>query len=374
MHRNALMLLLLASPLLALASTPAVNSGIVNYSTNVVTLNGSGFQPAKAKPTISFNGASLPVTTFSDTQVVATLPTGLTSGTFDLKVTNSQGNSVDFNMSYGATGLQGPAGPAGPQGPAGATGAAGAQGPRGITGAPGAPGPAGANGTGFTFLNGYDAYATYTSGDVVTYKGSSYIAIVPNGPNPTGPSPDQNPSWSVMAAAGAAGVAGPAGPAGPQGMQGLMGAMGNPGPAGPAGPTGPQGPGGGVLSFVSSTVSSSPLVNSQWVTLYTITLTNVGTYVLGGQVGVSNDDDSIAAEIGCETRDQSGTLLQTAPSPYAYLPPRNAAQTLPLSGYYAAATVPMTLTVQCEYAGFGGTPSFVSTYPTGSTFTAIQVQ
>jgi hypothetical protein len=109
-------------------------------------------------------------------------------------------------MTYGATGPQGPAGPAGPTGPqgpaglAGATGATGATGPRGLTGAPGAPGPAGANGTSFIFLDTYNPYATYAAENVVTYNGSSYVAIVANGPNPSGPAPDQNPSWSLMAA------------------------------------------------------------------------------------------------------------------------------------------------------------------------------
>ena len=161
MRRILVIALLLFAPLLAVSATaaPVVQSGIINYVTNQVTFTGTNFEPGKAKPTVLFNGAALTVTSFSSTQVIATLPTGLTPGTFNLTLTNSAGNSVEFDMSYGAIGPQGPAGPTGStgvQGPGGPTGPAGPQGPRGLTGAPGAPGPDGANGIGFSFLNAFD--------------------------------------------------------------------------------------------------------------------------------------------------------------------------------------------------------------------------
>lgn len=246
MRRIAFTTLLLLLPLLAVAasSVPVVNSGTINYVTNQITLTGTAFEPAKTGPTVLFNGASLTVNSFSNTQIVATLPAGTLAGTFNLTVTNSAGNSSVFDLTYGATGPQGPAGPTGPtgvQGPTGLTGATGVtgpQGPKGLTGAPGAPGPTGANGIGFIFLNAYDPFGTYAINNVVTYNGSSYVAIVPNGPNPTGPTPDKNPSWSLMASVGATGPAGP---------QGSLGPIGDPGPqglTGPAGATGPQGPRG----------------------------------------------------------------------------------------------------------------------------------
>jgi hypothetical protein len=248
---------------LGAASGPVVNNGTINYLTNQVTLTGSSFQPSKTAPTVLFNGSPLALSTFSNTQILATLPAGLTPGTFNLTVANSSG-STTFDLTYGAIGPQGSAGPAGPagsQGPIGPVGPAGPQGPRGITGAPGSPGPAGANGLGFSFLNAFDPYATYAVNNVVTYNGSSYVAIVPNGPNPGGLTPDKNPSWSMMAAAGAIGSTGPAGPQGPLGDPGPQGLMGNPGPAGPAGPTGPQGPVGGVLSFAAGRVGSQILLD-----------------------------------------------------------------------------------------------------------------
>ncbi len=372
MRATAALFLLILAPLFAVAATPVVNSGTINYSTNQITLIGSGFQPAKAKPTVSFNGAASTVGTFSNTQIVATLPTGLTPGTFTLVITNSQGNSVTFDMTYGAIGLQGPAGPTGAQGPTGPAGATGPQGPRGITGAPGAPGPAGANGIGFTFLNAFDPYATYTLNDVVTYNGSSYIAIVANGPNPTGPTPDKNPSWSLLAAAGTAGAAGPAGALGlqgPAGEQGLTGPMGNPGPAGPAGPAGPQGPTGGVLSFAANVVVSfiQIPVNTE-TTLNSIVLPNIGTYVLGGQEQISNQDPSNGGEVYCIVWNHVASV-PGAPSPQQTFGPGQYG-TIPLAGFYVNSSAPTTLYFDC---GSTGPSTSISAFA-GGTFTAIQVQ
>ena len=138
----------------------------------------------------------------------------------------------------GATGAQGPAGAAGAtgaQGPAGAAGSAGPQGIQGIQGFVGPSGPqgpagaAGTNGTGFDFLNAFNASASYVIDDVVTYNGSTYLAIAANS-GPNNPTPDTNPSaWSVMAEEGAAGAAGAVGSTGSQGPQGIPGAA-QPGP------------------------------------------------------------------------------------------------------------------------------------------------
>jgi hypothetical protein len=378
MRATTALFLFLLTPPFALAATPVVNSGTINYSTNQITLIGSGFEPAKAKPTVAFNGSALAVATFSNTQVTATLPTGLTPGTFDLTVTNSQGNSVTFDMTYGATGPQGLAGPAGPtgaQGPAGlagATGATGATGPRGLTGAPGAPGPAGSNGVSFTFLDAYNPYATYAADSVVTYNGSSYIAIVANGPNPTGPTPDQNPSWSLMAAAGAAGATGPAGavgPPGPAGQQGSTGLMGNPGPGGPAGPAGPQGPTGGVLSFAANVNrGSTDLGPTGFLTVNSIVLTNVGTYILGGIEYLENLDPYNPGGAVCLVSDSNGQTLGLPSGGGTFAPDQGVAT--PLNGFYVAASAPITLSVRCASNGIGSEVQVGA----NSTFTAIQVQ
>jgi hypothetical protein len=407
MRRIASVLLLVFCPLLAVAATPVVNSGAINYSTNQITLTGTGFEPAKTKPTVSFNGIALTVSTFSNTQIVANLPAGLTPGTFDLTVTNSQGLSVDFNVTYGATGPQGPAGPAGaagakgatgPAGPAGATGATGATGPRGLTGAPGAPGPAGANGTSFVFLDVYNPYATYAANDIVTYNGSSYIAILPNGPNPSGPTPDEDPSWGMMAAGGGVGATGPAGPqgpagptgpqgpvgsvgpagsAGPQGPvggQGPQGLLGNPGATGSQGPVGPAGPAGGVLSYAanSNNVEFDLPFNGAPVTVLTVVLPNAGTYILGGleQLQVTNNPNSGIAEcMVLDVPDTQGIISYRLGQPvvstniqgYGYA-------VMTLNGYYTAAAPNTTLYLQCFQNGQTNVGAFYEI------LTAIQVQ
>jgi hypothetical protein len=147
MRSRTLTLLLLLTPLSVMAATtgttPVVNRGTINYSTNRVTFAGSGFEPAKTAPAVKFNGIALTLDSFSNTQIVATLPAASPTGTFRLTVTNSHGNSSTFDLTYGAAGPQGPAGPrgaSGAQGPAGQAGLTGATGPQGPKGRPGAPG------------------------------------------------------------------------------------------------------------------------------------------------------------------------------------------------------------------------------------------
>jgi len=160
----------------------------------------------------------------------------------------------------GATGPQGPigltgaTGPQGPQGATGSQGTTGAQGPQGVSGPAGPQGAAGTNGTGFSFRNAFSSTATYAVNDVVPYSGSSYVAIMENGPNTQ--TPDQNPTaWSVMAQQGATGAQGPQGPiglsgaTGSTGAQGPQGATGLQGPIGLTGSTGPQ----GLVGFTGAT-------------------------------------------------------------------------------------------------------------------------
>jgi hypothetical protein len=159
----------------------------------------------------------------------------------------------------GATGPQGPQGLTGATGPTGVTGGPGQQGLTGATGAIGAIGPTGpmglvgpqgpagmngTNGTGFNFRNAFDPSATYAVNDVITYSGSTYVAIAPN-QGPSNSNPDVNPAWALMAQQGAAGPAGAAGGTGPQGMQGPQGPQGPQGAQGPAGPPGSS----GLISF-----------------------------------------------------------------------------------------------------------------------------
>src|SRR5580700_2904046 len=119
---SVLVLALNASCLLgAVVIEPAVNNGTVNYATDRVTLNGSGFEPAKTAPVVRLNGAALTVVAFSNAEIVATLPAKTAAGTYTVTVVNSEGGSTVFDLTYGATG---PQGPMGPQGAAGAKGPA----------------------------------------------------------------------------------------------------------------------------------------------------------------------------------------------------------------------------------------------------------
>ena len=96
---------------------PVVNNGTINYAKNQVTLNGSGFEPATTAPVVRLNGAALLLDSFSNAEVVATLPAKTAAGTYTLTVVNSQGGSTVFDLTYGAEGPQGPMAPGGPIGP-----------------------------------------------------------------------------------------------------------------------------------------------------------------------------------------------------------------------------------------------------------------
>ena len=133
----------------AVVSGPVVKNGTINYAKNQVTLNGSGFEPAKAAPVVRLNGAALTLDSVSNAEIVATLPAKTPAGTYTLTVVNSEGGPAVFDLTYGATGPQGPVGPqgaAGAKGPAGPQGAPGAQGLSGAQGVAGVAGPTGPTG------------------------------------------------------------------------------------------------------------------------------------------------------------------------------------------------------------------------------------
>ncbi len=154
MNSRSLLLaaLSLLTPYLAFGtSTPilTLNSATINYTNNQVTFSGASFEPSGKAPTVLFSGSPLAIVSFTNTQIVAALPTNTKAGTYSVCVANSLGELLPFALTYGATG---PQGPIGPQGPAGAKGAPGPPGPRGFPGAAGATGsqgptgPAGSNG------------------------------------------------------------------------------------------------------------------------------------------------------------------------------------------------------------------------------------
>jgi hypothetical protein len=114
-----------------------VSNTTIDYGTNQVTINGSGFEPINKTPTVAMSGGSLAIVSYTDSQIVATLPTSIAAGNYGIVVGNAIGELLPFVVTYGATG---------PQGPPGAPGANGAQGPQGPMGLMGNPGPAGPTG------------------------------------------------------------------------------------------------------------------------------------------------------------------------------------------------------------------------------------
>jgi Protein of unknown function (DUF1566)/Collagen triple helix repeat (20 copies)/IPT/TIG domain len=151
--------ILLMTPLLTTGAPPLmplVNNTTINYSINPsqVTINGSGFSNSGLAPTVLFNNISLtPLVSFTNLQIVANLPTGTQPGSYRLRITNSQGNAYEFDVTYGAVGQQGPFGPPGPTGPQGQQGPTGATGSTGATGPQGPQGPAGPTAAGRCYDN-----------------------------------------------------------------------------------------------------------------------------------------------------------------------------------------------------------------------------
>ena len=215
----------------AAVSLPAIKNTAVNGTAMAVQVVNFPTGPLVVK----FNDATVNATYDQAAQTIkATLPAGLTPGTYLLAIYKSEIPFAWANVAIGAVGPPGPAGPQGPKGDKGDTGAAAVQGPAGPQGPQGIAGPVGSQGS---------------QGQV----------------GPQGQKGDK----------GDRGDAGPAGTVGPQGPQGESGATGqagpkgdkgDPGATGPQGSTGPQGPQGpagqdGVGGLVSGALvaAASPI-------------------------------------------------------------------------------------------------------------------
>jgi hypothetical protein len=234
-------LLQLASALLV-AAAPAARadadhgeprSKIVSAAQHGRTLMISGEQfGTHRRPLVTLGERELPVVSFGDDAITATLPDVIEPASYWLRVhsfTKRHAKRATLAVTLGAGAAS--QGPAGPQGPAGGQGA-----------------------KGLTWRGHWDPAAAYYVDDAVELDGSSFVAIVPNVA-----SPPPGVDWDLLAAAGAPGVQGPqglvgpmgpmgpagsTGPAGPAGATGAVGPQGEAGPAGPAGPAGSQGEAG----------------------------------------------------------------------------------------------------------------------------------
>jgi len=150
-------------------ATPLVNNTSINYPANQISISGLDFSPTGKAPIVLFNAITMTLVSFTNTAIVANLPSGTAAGTYRLRITSSAGTFYEFDVSVGANGPQGTVGPQGPIGVTGATGVTGPQGPQCAAGATGAPGPAGPAGSSLNplqvaLLRWYPAMAPHNYG------------------------------------------------------------------------------------------------------------------------------------------------------------------------------------------------------------------
>ncbi|MGM0796365.1 MAG: BclA C-terminal domain-containing protein [Bacillota bacterium] len=145
-------------------------------------------------------------------------------------------------------------------GPTGATGPTGAIGTAGATGPTGPIGPTGVTGAGLQGIVAFNPLTapTYTTGQVVLYNGSSYVANV-NSPSGT---PETSADYTLLAAAGSTGATGSTGPTGVTGATGITGPPGSTGTSLTATSGYASNTGGGVVAVINGGTAIS-LPNEQ---------------------------------------------------------------------------------------------------------------
>jgi hypothetical protein len=125
----------------------------------------------------------------------------------------------------------------------------------------------------------WSSSATYQPGDVVSYKGSSYVAIAPN----SATKPSNASDWMLMAKMGATGATGP---------------KGDPGPPGPS------------AAYTTTNTSKMPIPHGS-TTVASLSLP-AGSFVYTGTVSISNSGSSTIA-LTCEIVDPSGAVVTDIP-------------------------------------------------------------
>ncbi len=166
---------------------PTITSS--STTTTQLTINGSGLSPGAASVLLGSFGP-LVVTTQTATQLVVTLPGGLTPGDYVLSVQIGPGkaNIDESVVTIGAVGPGGPTGATGATGPMGAAGAVGATGPTGPQGSKGVLGFYNVFGAATDVAAGVEgsAQATCSTGDKVTGGGFQLTAYFANQVNDLG--------------------------------------------------------------------------------------------------------------------------------------------------------------------------------------------
>lgn len=122
---------------------PAINSVTENSTGLKIIIAGNNL--GTVAPTVNLGGVILTVVSYSNTVVVARLPSGTPAATYQLSLGSPQYYQKARIAAVVGQPVQGPAGPQGVPGPIGPTGPMGPSGPTGPTGATGPVGPAGTN-------------------------------------------------------------------------------------------------------------------------------------------------------------------------------------------------------------------------------------
>ncbi|WP_316275758.1 BclA C-terminal domain-containing protein [Bacillus velezensis] len=212
-------------------------------------------------------------------------------------------------------------------GPTGATGPTGAIGPAGATGPTGPIGPTGVTGAGLQGIVAFNPLTapTYTTGQVVLYNGSSYVANVNS---PSG-APETSADYTLLAAAGSTGATGSTGPTGVTGVTGGTGSTGITGVTGPTGVTGVTGGTGstGITGVTGPTgvtgatgITGPPGSTGTSLTATSGYASNMG----GGVVAVINggtaislpNEQNLSADI---TANAANTVFTVAPAGRYYI-------------------------------------------------------
>jgi hypothetical protein len=231
----------------------------VDLANGLITIRASNLAKndpsGRLLPKVRVGGRDLQITNYNGTEIEASLPPDMESGSYYLDIFVGRARKVHSLTYFGDSstkGEKGEKGDIGPQGPKGDKGDAsssqgpkgekGDTGPAGPKGEIGATGPQGAAGpAGLAWKGDWNKANSYSLNDGVSFQGSSYRAVTSIATNGPQPSPSSTTPWTLVAAQGAVGPKGDPGAAGAQGTKGDAGPTGPQGPAGDTGPAGPKG-------------------------------------------------------------------------------------------------------------------------------------
>src|SRR5437879_2729026 len=98
--RSALILLLLSFSAGAFAASPTISSLTPNTGAvgSAIVIAGSNFGTSQSKVTVTFNGTSAVISTFSSSTITAKVPSGATTGNVVVAVSGVPSNGVAFTV------------------------------------------------------------------------------------------------------------------------------------------------------------------------------------------------------------------------------------------------------------------------------------